>query len=39
MENENKPAPKGSGTGALSSIIFLIVVVIGMIVLAHFKGN
>jgi hypothetical protein len=39
MENENKHAPKGSGTGALSSIIFLIVVVIGMIVLAHFKGN
>lgn len=40
MENNNKPVnPKSSGTGALSSIIFLIVVIIGMIILAHFKGN
>ena len=45
MENkdnnlENKPKVSGSsGTGALSSIIFLIVVVIFMLILAHFKGN
>ena len=39
MENENMPEPKGSGTGAWASIIFFIVVTIGMIILAHFKGN
>ena len=36
---ENKPRINGgSGTGALSSIIFLVVVVIFMLILAHFKG-
>jgi len=36
---ENKPTVSGSaGTGALSSIIFLVVVIIFMLVLAHFKG-
>ena len=37
--DENKPVVHSStGTGALSSIIFLIVVIIFMIILAHFKG-
>ena len=38
-ENDNKQKNQThSGTGALSSIIFLVVVVIFMIILAHFKG-
>lgn len=37
---ERKPSFGGStGTGALSSIIFLIVVIIFMAILAHFKGS
>ncbi|MBQ8459280.1 hypothetical protein IJ541_04160 [bacterium] len=45
MENNNenidkKPVVNGSsGTGALGSIIFLIIVIIFMVILAHFKGN
>jgi hypothetical protein len=42
INNEKTPntqAKGSSGTGALSSIIFLIIVVVGMIILAHFKGN
>ncbi len=38
-ENSKPEIHSNSGTGALSSIIFLIIVIIGMIVLAHFKGN
>lgn len=39
-EHELKPAAKSSsGTGVLSSLIFLVIVIIGMIILAHFKGN
>ena len=30
---------ESKGTGALSTIIFVILVTIGMIILAHFKGS
>lgn len=37
--NKNAPAKGTSGTGVLSSIIFLIVVIIFMIILAKIKGG
>lgn len=30
---------ESKGTGALSTIIFVILVTIGMVILAHFKGS
>ena len=44
-EQNNGPAlnrshySEGKGTGALSTIIFVIIVTIGMVILAHFKGS
>ena len=44
-EQNNRPALNGNhyseskGTGALSTIIFIILVTIGMAILAHFKGS
>ncbi len=44
-EQNNGPAinrnhySESKGTGALSTIIFVILVTIGMVVLAHFKGS
>ena len=39
-ENNNKNHyAESKGTGALSTIIFVIVVTIGMVILAHFKGS
>ena len=30
---------ESKGTGALSTIIFVVIVTIGMVILAHFKGS
>ena len=44
-EQNNGPAlnrsyySESKGTGALSTIIFVILVTIGMVILAHFKGS
>lgn len=44
-EQNNGPAlnrshyAESKGTGALSTIIFVILVTIGMVILAHFKGS
>lgn len=44
-EQNNGPAlnrshySESKGTGALSTIIFVIIVTIGMVILAHFKGS
>lgn len=46
-ENNNNIEPalnkshysESKGTGALSTIIFVVIVTIGMVILAHFKGS
>ena len=38
-ENNKNYYRESKGTGALSTIIFVILVTIGMVILAHFKGS